>query len=92
MSTIKETITLVPKAVLLKAKEQHALGSYEIALDLLTSNSVMFDIYSEKDKPYHINVRVSSKLTNLTKFQDRIRKTKKQRWEDKGKKHGKTNK
>lgn len=82
MAIIKETVILAPKEVINKAKHLKGIGLNESALQMLQDNKIEFDVYSEKDIPYSINVRVSSKLTNLSSFQNRIREEKKERWKN----------
>lgn len=80
MAYIKETATLVPKPVFIKAKELHAKGQYEDALRIIQENRVEFDIYTDKDEQGYIGVRMSNRMSNLTSFHEKMREEKKARW------------
>ena len=56
MSLQKETITLAPKAVLLRAKELSSVGYFEKALEFLNENKIEVDVYEE---------RIEMKMTSL---------------------------
>lgn len=80
MTYIKETTILVPKPVELKAKDLASKGFYEQALELLNDNKVEFDIYTDSKQEGFIKANISSKLTNLSGFQSKIKEERIKRW------------
>lgn len=69
-SLAKETITLVPKVVLRKAKELFVRKLYSPALELLTENSIQFDVYELENK---MEIRFPEKKRRIYPF-DKNRK------------------